>query len=356
VEAREIVRLGARRALATEIAGVAVYRLGILCAEHAPLRDEWRRYLEQTERHVEVMRRVLDALDLDPGSMTRGRAIVRDKGHALLAAMRRALKDAPGEAQTVAAECVLDAETKDHRNWEPIGELAEELDGEVARVLADAHSEVEPEGTSISSTSAAGAGRSRGRSSVSRRRRRPRSSSPRRRASARPLARRRRSAIAPRIAPPRGRSATDESTIRVQELLRCALATLVGSAAKPARILQSQQAIMDERAAIPYARVEPSVGSSLGRAFDAAQKLVVDELRLLQLESRETLQGVARRGTWLALGTFCLALAWLLLLAAAVVALEGRFPLETRLALVAGTQLVLGIALVGWGARRGDRS
>jgi hypothetical protein len=133
------------QALETEIAGVAVYRLGILCAEHAPLRDEWRRYLEQTERHVEVMRRVFDALDLDLGSMTPGRATVRDKGHALLAAMRRALKDAPGEAQTVAAECVLDAETKDHRNWELIGELAEELDGEAARVLADAHREVEPE-------------------------------------------------------------------------------------------------------------------------------------------------------------------------------------------------------------------
>jgi hypothetical protein len=122
---------------------------------------------------------------------------------------------------------------------------------------------------------------------------------------------------------------------------------------RPARILQMPPGMqaMDERAAIPLSHVEPSVGRALGRAFEAAQQLVVDEVRLLQLESREAMQSIARRGVWLLAGTFCLAIAWLLLLAAAVVALEGRLPLEARLALVAGTQLALGIALVAWGAR-----
>ena len=47
--------------------------------------------------------------------------------------MRKALKDAPDAAQIVAAECVVDAETKDHQNWELIGELSKKLGGELRR-------------------------------------------------------------------------------------------------------------------------------------------------------------------------------------------------------------------------------
>ncbi len=56
---------------------------------------------------------------MDPEAVTPGRLIVWDKGKALLAAMAKALKDAPQAAQIVAAECVVDAEAKDHRNWRP---------------------------------------------------------------------------------------------------------------------------------------------------------------------------------------------------------------------------------------------
>jgi rubrerythrin len=133
------------QALETEIGGVAVYRMAVLCAENGDLRQEWQRYLDQTERHVEIVRRVLEDLGLDPHATTPGRSIVRDKGHALLSAMRKALKDAPDAAQVVAAECVIDAETKDHQNWELIGELSKKLDGEIGRLLGDACEEVEDE-------------------------------------------------------------------------------------------------------------------------------------------------------------------------------------------------------------------
>ncbi len=63
-----------------------------------------------------------------PKPTTPGRMIVRDKGQALVSAMQKALKDAPEAAQIVAAECVVDAETKDHQNWELIGALAKKLD------------------------------------------------------------------------------------------------------------------------------------------------------------------------------------------------------------------------------------
>jgi rubrerythrin len=133
------------QALETEIGGVDVYRLAVLCAENDDLKEEWQKYLEQTERHVEIVRGMFASLDLDPEATTPGRAIVRDKGQALVSAMRKALKDAPDMAQVVAAECVVDAETKDHQNWELIGELSKSLTGEVARVFTEAYDEVEDE-------------------------------------------------------------------------------------------------------------------------------------------------------------------------------------------------------------------
>jgi hypothetical protein len=133
------------QALETEIGGVAVYRMAVLCAEPAELKEEWQHYLEQTERHVEIVRGIFESLGLDPEATTPGRSIVRDKAQGLVSAMRKALKDAPHMAPVVAAECVHDAETKDHQNWELIGELSKSLGGELGRLLGDAYDEVEDE-------------------------------------------------------------------------------------------------------------------------------------------------------------------------------------------------------------------
>jgi rubrerythrin len=133
------------QALETEQGGVAVYQMAVLCAHDDELREEWERYLEQTERHVEILRDLFEELSMDPEATTPGRLIVRDKGQALVSAMRKALKSAPWMAQVVAAECVVDAETKDHLNWQLIGELAQSLDGSVAEALAAAHEQVEAE-------------------------------------------------------------------------------------------------------------------------------------------------------------------------------------------------------------------
>ena len=51
----------------------------------------------------------------------------------------------PEAAQIVAAECVVQAETKDHMNWHLIGEVCKKLKGEPGKVLKDAHDQVEPE-------------------------------------------------------------------------------------------------------------------------------------------------------------------------------------------------------------------
>lgn len=134
------------QALETELGGVQVYRTAIKCTVNEDLRTEWQGYLEETENHVRIVNGIFSQLELDPEVETTGRAIVRAKGKALINAMETALADGDmTAAQLVAAECVVDAEIKDHANWELIGEIAGELTGDRARVLQDAFEQVEEE-------------------------------------------------------------------------------------------------------------------------------------------------------------------------------------------------------------------
>jgi len=134
------------QALETEQGGIKVYRMALRCAQHPELKEEWEKYLEQTENHERILREVCDALGLDAEKQTPGRQIVRHKGAALVGAMEMALKAGDlAAAQLVAAECVVDAETKDHQNWELLGMAADALEGKEARALKEAHDEVEDE-------------------------------------------------------------------------------------------------------------------------------------------------------------------------------------------------------------------
>jgi len=114
-----------------------------------------------------------------------------------------------------------------------------------------------------------------------------------------------------------------------------------------ARVVQTNQS-MHSPAGPPTA---PSLGDSFGRALDLAQRVAVDEVRLLQIESHERLSAVMRRAAWIGFGAFCLAVAWIGAWAAAFVALEDRFSLEARLALLAISQCVLGASLLAHALR-----
>jgi ferritin-like metal-binding protein YciE len=134
------------QAMETELGGVQIYRKAIECAVDDGLRAEWGKYLEETENHVRIVEQVFAELDLDPEVQTEGRAIVRFKGESLIRSMDMALAAGdPVAAQLVAAEAVVDAETKDHANWELIGKVAEEAGGELATALQDAYDQVEEE-------------------------------------------------------------------------------------------------------------------------------------------------------------------------------------------------------------------
>ena len=131
------------QALETELGGVEVYKTAIKCALNTDLRGELEKYLQQTTHHVQVVKGVFEDLGLDPDASSPGRQVVHDIGAALVAAMQKALASGHTEAaQLVAAECVTLAETKDHMNWELIGQLAENPKGDRAKVLHTAYEEV----------------------------------------------------------------------------------------------------------------------------------------------------------------------------------------------------------------------
>ena len=134
------------QALETEIGGQDVYRAAIDCAQTADLKDEWKKYLEETENHERVLKTVFERVGLDPGKETPGRKVIRHKGQSLVKAMQMARKEGPPEAaELVAAECIVEAETKDHQNWQLIGAAAKHVRGDIADALREAHEKVEDE-------------------------------------------------------------------------------------------------------------------------------------------------------------------------------------------------------------------
>ena len=134
------------QSLTHEKGGVLVYRTALECVRNRDLREEWTNYLAQTERHVEVLTEACGALAIDAGEMTPGCMVVQHTGKSLVVAMKMALAAAdPAAAELVACECVVLAETKDHADWELIGECAKSLDGVAGEALRRAYEAVEDE-------------------------------------------------------------------------------------------------------------------------------------------------------------------------------------------------------------------
>ena len=134
------------QSLTHEKGGVLVYQTALECVRNADLRKEWTKYLAQTERHVAVLSTACEALGIDPGEVTPGCMVVQHTGKSLVVAMKMALaaEDGPA-AELVACECVVLAETKDHADWELIGECAKAFGGAEGQALREAYDAVEDE-------------------------------------------------------------------------------------------------------------------------------------------------------------------------------------------------------------------
>jgi rubrerythrin len=132
------------QSLEHEMGGVKVYETALKCVQNEELKEEWEKYHQETERHVQILHDVCTQLHLDPEEQTPGRRITHGKGEALVAAMEAALAAGdPQAAQVVACESVVMAELVDHGNWELIGEVAKKMTGAEGKALKEAYKEVE---------------------------------------------------------------------------------------------------------------------------------------------------------------------------------------------------------------------
>lgn len=131
--------------LETELGGIKIYQTALECARNPKLREEWTKYLQQTQKHVDIMQDLLAKLGVGPAE-TPGSLVVRFIGQSLVNAMNRAKTAGdPAGAEIVACECVVFAETKDHQNWSLLSKCAEEAEEPIAGALAEACAEVETE-------------------------------------------------------------------------------------------------------------------------------------------------------------------------------------------------------------------
>jgi rubrerythrin len=134
------------QSLEHEKGGVLVYQTALECVRNKDVKKEWTKYFEQTQNHVQVLTSTCASLGLDPKEMTPGRQIVKHNGTALVKAMKMALAAGnPAAAELVACECVVLAETKDHFDWELIGQCAKAVTGDAKNVLQSATDQVEDE-------------------------------------------------------------------------------------------------------------------------------------------------------------------------------------------------------------------
>lgn len=132
--------------LETELGGVQVYETALRCAVNEDLKEEWEKYLDETKRHVQIARGAVEAAGLDPDADVPARMTVRSMGETLVKMMKLALSQGdPKAAELTACECVVEAETKDHQNWELVSELAKHAKGDLKKALHEACEEVEPQ-------------------------------------------------------------------------------------------------------------------------------------------------------------------------------------------------------------------
>src|SRR5204862_4676171 len=77
------------QALETEMGGVEIYATALECVQNDDLKEEFEKYHEETQRHVELVREVCETLSLDPDEELPGRLIVRHKAKALIESMKQ---------------------------------------------------------------------------------------------------------------------------------------------------------------------------------------------------------------------------------------------------------------------------
>jgi rubrerythrin len=132
--------------LMVEQCGWQLYRVVESRATDKELKERYQEFGQETDRHRTILTRLIGELGGDPDHVSPTARIAQAKSEALLAS---ALVSGPlGQAEWEASdlENVLLAETKDHADWELLGQLAEQLpNGKTKTAIEAAVAEVGPE-------------------------------------------------------------------------------------------------------------------------------------------------------------------------------------------------------------------
>lgn len=93
-------------------------------------------------------------------------------------------------------------------------------------------------------------------------------------------------------------------------------------------------------------RSDATLGSAFVRVVDLSQRLVTDQFELMQVETKEKLVSAGRRLATKIFAIACLAVGWLALIGAVMVALSGYAPLELRLLAVGALHATIGASVL----------
>lgn len=95
----------------------------------------------------------------------------------------------------------------------------------------------------------------------------------------------------------------------------------------------------------------PTVTDSLDRVVDAAQNVVVDHIQLVRLEVQTAVRGALQSGVLFGVGSWFLALAWVIGLMAGFTLLGPRLGANGTLLVLAAVNLAVGAVLIAFGRR-----
>jgi rubrerythrin len=85
-----VARMRPLQSLKHEMGGVKIYEAALKCVVNEDLKEEWEKYHQETERHVQILQDVFSQMQLDANEQTPGRKIVHDMGQSLVKAMEAA--------------------------------------------------------------------------------------------------------------------------------------------------------------------------------------------------------------------------------------------------------------------------
>jgi hypothetical protein len=122
--------------LESELGCARVYEAALNCTLEEQPQKQWQQNLAQTRQHAQIVRDLLEEQGLAPDANVPARWSARVVTQGLLKAIEAARAGGNArEALLTAAECVVEAETKSHMNWEVVQILCASLDGKVKAAL-----------------------------------------------------------------------------------------------------------------------------------------------------------------------------------------------------------------------------